>query len=375
MTDDRHALNPAATRAPKSQMLRTVEAIAHAKADRQAGRVDHRRQADHRAAGHDHPEAATAAGHPHPHALLPRGLVPGRRVPHLRGRGRRAADAAGGVQLPDHRPDPGPHPHAARSAAPGGTSSTCCWPATTATATPACATTTASCRRWPRSTASISSASATSRRRATQIDRSSYAVVRDMNKCVLCRRCIRTCIDLQEVGVLEAIDRGNRTNVSTFMDKPLADVICINCGQCINRCPTGALQANDTTDEVWAAIDDPEQARGHPDRAQPAGGHRRVFRPAAGPRPDLRAEHRPARLRLRQGVRHQLRRRPDDPRGRDRAAAAAAPRPGRRRPARRPCRSSPVARPAGSSTSSTSIPSTWPTSPRPRARSRCSARC
>lgn len=88
-----------------------------------------------------------------------------------------------------------------------------------------------------------------------EIDASSHSVVRDMNKCVLCRRCIRTCIDLQEVGVLEAIDRGNRTKVSTFLDKPLADVVCINCGQCINRCPTGALRANDPTDEVWSAID------------------------------------------------------------------------------------------------------------------------
>ena len=88
-------------------------------------------------------------------------------------------------------------------------------------------------------------------------DRSSHSVVRDMNKCVLCRRCIRTCIDLQEVGVLEAVGRGDRTKVATFMDKPLVEVICINCGQCINRCPTGALRANDTTDQVWAAIDDP----------------------------------------------------------------------------------------------------------------------
>jgi NADH-quinone oxidoreductase subunit G/[NiFe] hydrogenase diaphorase moiety small subunit len=78
-----------------------------------------------------------------------------------------------------------------------------------------------------------------------------------MNKCVLCRRCIRTCIDLQEVGVLEAIGRGDETHVSTFMNKPLAEMVCINCGQCINRCPTGALRANDPTDEVWTAIDDP----------------------------------------------------------------------------------------------------------------------
>ncbi len=90
-----------------------------------------------------------------------------------------------------------------------------------------------------------------------EIDTSSHSVVRDMNKCVLCRRCIRTCIDFQEVGVLEVEGRGAESKVTTFMDKPLAEVICINCGQCINRCPTGALRANDPTDEVWAAIDDP----------------------------------------------------------------------------------------------------------------------
>ncbi len=90
-----------------------------------------------------------------------------------------------------------------------------------------------------------------------ELDRSSYSVVRDMNKCILCRRCVRTCIDLQEVGVLEAANRGAETKIVTFKDKPLADVVCINCGQCINRCPTGALRANDPTDEVWAAIDDP----------------------------------------------------------------------------------------------------------------------
>jgi NADH-quinone oxidoreductase subunit G/[NiFe] hydrogenase diaphorase moiety small subunit len=53
------------------------------------------------------------------------------------------------------------------------------------------------------------------------IDDSSYSVVRDMNKCIRCRRCVRTCIDMQEVGVLEATGRSNRTDVSTFMHKPL----------------------------------------------------------------------------------------------------------------------------------------------------------
>lgn len=90
-------------------------------------------------------------------------------------------------------------------------------------------------------------------------DFSSYSVERDMNKCVLCRRCVRTCIDLQEVGVLEAANRGNKTRIVTYEDKPLADVICINCGQCINRCPTGALKAKDPSKEVWDAIDDPKK--------------------------------------------------------------------------------------------------------------------
>ncbi len=88
-------------------------------------------------------------------------------------------------------------------------------------------------------------------------DFSSYSVMRDMDKCIRCRRCVRTCIDLQEVGVLEAVNRSDDTVIATFEDLPLGDVVCINCGQCVNRCPTGALYARDETDAVWAAIDDP----------------------------------------------------------------------------------------------------------------------
>jgi len=88
-------------------------------------------------------------------------------------------------------------------------------------------------------------------------DTSSYALIRDMDKCILCKRCVRTCIDLQEVGVLEAAHRGARTKIETYMGKPLDDVICINCGQCVNRCPTGALREKDCTDDIWKAIDDP----------------------------------------------------------------------------------------------------------------------
>ncbi|MCK4518830.1 MAG: [FeFe] hydrogenase, group A [Candidatus Omnitrophica bacterium] len=93
--------------------------------------------------------------------------------------------------------------------------------------------------------------------RRYEVDLSSYALRRDMDKCILCRRCVRTCIDLQEVGVLEAIGRGDQTKISTFMDKPIGEVICINCGQCINRCPTGALKAKDPSQAVWDMIEDP----------------------------------------------------------------------------------------------------------------------
>ncbi len=90
-----------------------------------------------------------------------------------------------------------------------------------------------------------------------EVDDSTPAIVRDMNKCVNCLRCVRTCIDLQEVGVLGALYRGDKTKIGTFMDSPLNEVVCIYCGQCIDRCPTGALHANDPRDEIWNAIDDP----------------------------------------------------------------------------------------------------------------------
>ncbi len=90
-----------------------------------------------------------------------------------------------------------------------------------------------------------------------EVDTSSYSLQRDMDKCILCKRCVRTCIDLQEVGVLEAINRGDQTKVATYLDKALDKVICINCGQCVNRCPTGALREKDSTTDIWKAIDDP----------------------------------------------------------------------------------------------------------------------
>ena len=89
------------------------------------------------------------------------------------------------------------------------------------------------------------------------IDRSGFSIVRDMDKCILCQRCVRTCGELQDIGALQCINRGRNLQISTYLDNPLGNVVCVNCGQCINRCPTGALSANDSTAAVWAAIDDP----------------------------------------------------------------------------------------------------------------------
>jgi NADH-quinone oxidoreductase subunit G/[NiFe] hydrogenase diaphorase moiety small subunit len=94
---------------------------------------------------------------------------------------------------------------------------------------------------------------------APRPDDSGFAIVRDPGKCILCRRCTRTCGGLQDVGALGVAGRGEHTRVSTYLEKPLADVVCINCGQCVNRCPTGALRVNNSTDEVWEAIDDPDK--------------------------------------------------------------------------------------------------------------------
>ncbi len=82
-------------------------------------------------------------------------------------------------------------------------------------------------------------------------------IVRDMNKCVRCYRCVRTCQQMQSVYALGKIGRGNDTEIGTFFDMPLLESLCVACGQCVNRCPTGALTERDDTAKVWAAIDDP----------------------------------------------------------------------------------------------------------------------
>lgn len=91
------------------------------------------------------------------------------------------------------------------------------------------------------------------------IDDVSPSIVRDNKKCVLCRRCVSMCKEVQTVAVIDTMERGFKTRVGTAFEKPLSDTACVNCGQCIVSCPTGALREKDNTQEVWDAIADPEK--------------------------------------------------------------------------------------------------------------------
>jgi NADP-reducing hydrogenase subunit HndD len=90
-------------------------------------------------------------------------------------------------------------------------------------------------------------------------DISSPSIVKDNSKCIRCQRCVRTCAELQAVSALAVVHKGNHQSISTFLNKPMNDVVCTNCGQCINRCPTGALTERNYIEEVWNAIYDPKK--------------------------------------------------------------------------------------------------------------------
>lgn len=87
-------------------------------------------------------------------------------------------------------------------------------------------------------------------------DGSAPHMIRDNSKCVLCRRCVAACRANQAVGVIEACERGFQTHIGCAFEASLGNSPCINCGQCITVCPTGALQEKDDTYKVWAALRD-----------------------------------------------------------------------------------------------------------------------
>lgn len=88
------------------------------------------------------------------------------------------------------------------------------------------------------------------------IDNSAPHMVRDNNKCILCRRCVAACRENQAVGVIGANERGFDTHIACAFEANLADSPCISCGQCIVVCPTGALTEKDDTAKVWEALAD-----------------------------------------------------------------------------------------------------------------------
>ncbi|PRR77216.1 NADP-reducing hydrogenase subunit HndC [Clostridium liquoris] len=90
-------------------------------------------------------------------------------------------------------------------------------------------------------------------------DTSSFSIIRDLDKCILCRRCVTMCNEVQTVGVLSPVNRGFHTVISPAFSSPMIETNCTFCGQCVAVCPTGALTEVNNTSKVWDALDNKDK--------------------------------------------------------------------------------------------------------------------
>lgn len=89
-------------------------------------------------------------------------------------------------------------------------------------------------------------------------DETGFSIVQDPNKCILCGDCVRMCKEIQGIGIWDFAFRGAKTVVTTAFGKELTEVACVNCGQCVAVCPTGALTVKSEIDKVWEALHNPD---------------------------------------------------------------------------------------------------------------------
>ncbi|MDP4179877.1 MAG: NADH-dependent [FeFe] hydrogenase, group A6 [Bacillota bacterium] len=90
-------------------------------------------------------------------------------------------------------------------------------------------------------------------------DCSSKSIYRNLDKCILCRRCETMCNEVQTCGILSAVDRGFETVVAPAFGLPMSETMCTFCGQCVAVCPTAALTEINNIPEVWNALNDPKK--------------------------------------------------------------------------------------------------------------------
>jgi NADH-quinone oxidoreductase subunit G len=90
-------------------------------------------------------------------------------------------------------------------------------------------------------------------------DSSSGALYRNLDKCIMCRRCETMCNQVQTCGIYSAVDRGFETVVSPAFGRPMLDTMCTFCGQCVAVCPTAALTQVSNVAKVWEVLADPDK--------------------------------------------------------------------------------------------------------------------